>query len=319
MTGPISAHIKEFKVKMMKLFEMSDLGLLNSYLGIEVIQGKSSICLNQRTYAMNILEQYNMTDCNLAHSPMEARLKFVKSEQDSSVDSTLYRSLIGSLKYLTHTRPYLIFSVGFLSRFMEHPTSEHMLALKRVLRYIKGTLDYGLVYKKGQVVAQLIGYTDSDYAGDIEDQKSSMGHVFFYDSMAISWTSQKQKIVALSTCEAEYIAITVAACQGIWLSRFIVELKGEKVKLVTLKVDNKSAIDLSKNLVYHSRSKHIDTHYHFIRSCVEEKLVKLEHVKTEEKLVDGFTKALGRLKFVEMRVKLGLGCAGGKEQDQGGE
>ena len=319
VTGPISAHIKEFKVKMMKLFEMSDLGLLNSYLGIEVIQGKSSICLNHRTYAMNILEQYNMTDCNLAHSPMEARLKFVKSEQDSSVDSTLYRSLIGSLRYLTHTRPDLMFSVGFLSRFMEHPTSEHMLALKRVLRYIKGTLDYGLVYKRGQVAAQLIGYTDSDYAGDIEDRKSTMGHVFFYNSMAISWTSQKQKIVALSTCEAEYIAITAAACQGIWLSRFITELKGEKVKLVTLKVDNKSAIDLSRNPVYHSRSKHIDTRYHFIRSCVEEKLVKLEHVKTEEQLADGFTKALGRLKFVEMRVKLGLGCAGGKEQDQGGE
>ena len=125
--------------------------------------------------------------------------------------------------------------------------------------------------------------------------------------------------MALSTCEAKYIAITAAACQGIWLSRFIAELKGEKVKLVTLKVDNKSAIDLSKNPVYHSRSKHIDTRYHFIRSCVEEKLIELEHVKTEEQLADGFTKALSCLKFVEMRVKLGLGCAGGKDQDQGGE
>ncbi|CAA7400926.1 unnamed protein product [Spirodela intermedia] len=173
---------------------MSNLGLLNSYLGIEVIQEKCEISLNQRAYVVKILEQFNMMNCNSAHTPMEARLKFVKNGPYSTIDSMLYQSLIESLRYLTHTHPDLVFSVGFLSRFMEHPTSEHMMGLKRVLRYITRTLDYGLVYEKGQVAAQLIGYTNSDYAGDVEDQKSTMGYVFFYGSMAISWTSQKQKI-----------------------------------------------------------------------------------------------------------------------------
>lgn len=161
-------------------------------------------------------------------------------------------------------------------------------------------------------------YTDNDFAGDVED-RSTTSQVFYFGSMAISWTLQKQKIVALLTCEVEFIAITAVACQRIWLSHFIAELKGEEVKMVKLMVDNKSAIELSRNLVHHSHSKHIDMRYHFIRSCLEQNLIKLEYVKTEDQLADGFTQALGRLKFNDMHEKLGLNIIGDEEQHQGGE
>ena len=140
VTSANFAHIQEFKEKMMKLFELNNLGPFNSYLGIEVIQQKCHISLKQRPYVVKILEQFNMMNCNSSLTPMEARVKFVKNGLDSSVDSTLYQSLIGNLRYLTHTRPNLVFSVSFLNRFMGHPTSEHMVALKRVLRYFNGTL-----------------------------------------------------------------------------------------------------------------------------------------------------------------------------------
>ena len=178
------------------------------------------------------------------------------------MNSTEYQSLIGSLRYLTHTRPDLLFSVGILSRYMENPSQEHYNGVKRVLRYVKGTEDSGLLYKQGESNAELIGYSNSDFAGDCNDRKSTSGHIFFFGGMAVSWSSQKQSIVALSSCEAEYIAATTASCQAIWMNRLIEELiKNEQLK-AKVTVDNQSAITLSKNPVHHSRTKHIDTRYH---------------------------------------------------------
>ena len=148
---------------------------------------------------------------------------------------------------------------------MENPTQEHCNRVKRILRYIKGTEDYGLFYKKGDLKGELIGYNDSDFAGDCNDWKGTSGHIFFFGGMAVSWSSQKQSIVALSSCEAEYIAATSATCQAVWMNRLIGELMSNERTKVKLLVDNQSVITLSKNPVHHNRTKHIDTRYHFIR------------------------------------------------------
>lgn len=214
ITGTDMAAISEFKAQMRHLFKMSDLGPLSYYLGIEVVQEKGEITLCQQAYAGKILEQAGMSDCNSCHTPMECRLKLKKDDGAKAVDATLYRSIIGSLRYLVHKRPDIAHSVGIVSRFMENPSSNHWAAVKQILRYIQGTRHYGCRYTSGGS-ATLLGYSDSDHAGDMSDRKSTSGQVFFLGDNPISWTSQKQKIVAISSCEAEYVAAAAATQQGI--------------------------------------------------------------------------------------------------------
>ncbi|KAL8166183.1 hypothetical protein V2J09_007682 [Rumex salicifolius] len=212
LTGSNRKIIHNFKEEMKQKFEMSDLGLLSYYLGIEVKQGEGSISICQSDYAKTILEKMGMEDCNPCHVPMEPRNKISKhGNGDPPVDDTLYRSVIGSLRYLVHTRPDLAYSVGVMSRYMEAPTTTHMNDVKQILRYVKGTLNLGCVYVKEQPKEELIGYC-SDLAGDIDDRKSTTGVIYFLGSNPITWVSQKQRVVALSSCEAEYIAATTGAC-----------------------------------------------------------------------------------------------------------
>ena len=195
-------------------------------------------------------------------------------------------------------------SVRIVSRYMEDPRARHWAAVKQILRYLAGTVNYGYVYRRlGVTETELVGFSDSDLAGDVDDRKSTSGSVFLLGTSLVTWVSQKQRVVALSSYEAEYIASANAACQGIWLSRLLGELLGVQAPKVRLLVDNKSAIALSKNP---DRSKHIDTKYHFVRDCVDREEVDIDHVSTCEQLVDILTKALGRVRFVELRQQLGV-------------
>jgi hypothetical protein len=161
-------------------------------------------------------------------------------------------------------------------------------------------------YSRGADDAPLIGYNDSDLGGDLDTHKSTTGIMFFLGSNLVSWQSQKQRLVALSSCESEYVAATAGACQAIWLAHLLGEIKVQETKAVVLNVDNKSAISLSKNPVFHERSKHIEIRYHFIRECVENRKIQVEFVRTEEQLADMLTKALGRGKLQEQRAKIGM-------------
>jgi hypothetical protein len=293
ITGGDAGAVSRFKAQMMSTFRMSDLGLLSYYLVLEVTQGAAGITLRQAAYAAKILEKAGLAGCNASATPMEPKLKLLKEGTTPSVDATEYRSLIGSLRYLCNSRPDLAYLVGYHSRFMEAPRQEHLAAVKRVLRYVAGTLYWGLHYhpgKKNGGAPKLLGYSGSDLAGDVNDRKSTSGLIFFLAGGPVTWQSAKQKVVALSSCEAEYIVAAAAACEAVWLARLLAELVGGAVLAPRLKVDNKSAIALMKN-PHHDRSKHIDVKFHFIRECCDRKLIDVEFVGTELQLGDILTKA----------------------------
>ena len=285
---------------------MSDLGKLTYYLWTEVCQHEGGILLKQDRYAMKILEETGMSECNLSHTPMEQNLKLSKSAKERSINEKEYRRNIGCLRYLLHTRPDLSYSVGVLSRYMQDPKESHGAALKQVLRYLRGTTSYGLTYTRTRSVVELVGYSDSSHNVDEDDGKSTGGHVFYLDQSPISWCSSKQEIVALSSCEAEFMAATEAAKQAIWLQELLSEVVGEECKKVTIRVDNRSAIALTKNPVFHGRSKHIHRRFHFIRECVENEQVEVDHVPGSEQKADILTKSLGRIRFKEMRSFMGV-------------
>jgi hypothetical protein len=306
ITGGNSSEVKQFKLQMQDKFQMTDLGKLRFYLGLEVEQRSNGTMVSQGAYALKILEATALAGCNLSHTPMEQRLKLSKSSTAPAIDPTEYWRIVGALRYLVNTRPDLAYAVGYVSRFMEKPTVEHLLAVKRVLRYVTGTVHQRCFYRRKGEKLKLTGYSDSDLSGDVDTRKSTTGVLFFLGDNVVSWQSQKHRVVALSSCEAEYIATATASCQGVWLGRLLAEIRGEDVDTVTLKIDNMSAIQLSRNPVFHERSKHIDTRYHYIRQCIEEGRVQVEAVNTNDQLADILMKSLGRDRFVELRTKIGI-------------
>jgi hypothetical protein len=306
ITGASARDIDEFNSQMKGTFQMSDLGLLHYYLTQEVTQSADDITLDQSAYAAKILQNAGLSGCNPSLIPMEPRLKLSKASTAPAIDEMAYRSIIGSLRYLVNTRPDLAYLVGYVSRFMEKPTTEHLAAMKRVLRYVASTLKYGCCCTRKEKNVRLVDFSDSDLAGDVDTHKSTTGVVFFLGRNAITWQSQKHKVITLSSCEAEYIAGTTAACQGVWLERLLAELKGEKEGAVEINIDNQSAIQLSKNPVFHDRRKHINIRFHFISECIEEGRVNVASIGTNEQLADIMTKALARERFCELRTKLSL-------------
>jgi hypothetical protein len=296
ITGTNDAEVAAFKEEMKVTFQMSDLGLLSFYLGIEVHQGDSGITLRQTAYAKRVVELARLTDCNPALTPMEERLKLSRDSMTEEVDATQYRRLVGSLRYLAHTR---------LSRFMQQPTTEHQQAVKRIIRYVAGTLDHGLYYPRCPGEAHLVGYSDSDHADDIDTSKSTSG-ILFFGKCLVSWQSVKQQVVALSSCETKYIAASTASTQALWLVRLLSDLLCRDTGAVELRVDSKSALALIKNPVFHERSKHIRVKYHFIRCCLEEGNFKACYINTKDQLADLLTKPHGRIKFLELCSRIGM-------------
>ncbi|KAA0044919.1 putative mitochondrial protein [Cucumis melo var. makuwa] len=217
---------------------------------------------------------FRMANCNLVSMPMEVSLKLVRDPEGRKIDNTLYKKIVGSLMYLTATEPDIMHAVSIISRYMEFPTVMHLLVAKRIFRYLQGTSEYGLFYKKSEK-SSLVGLTDSDYAGDLGDRKSTFGYVFMMNSTAISWCSKKQSIVTLSTTEAEFVVATVCTCQ---------------------------------NPVLHGRSKHIDVKFHFIRDLTRDGVVELYYCKSEDQIVDIMTKPLKLPAFQKLWKLLGV-CA----------
>ncbi|GAA0159622.1 transmembrane signal receptor [Lithospermum erythrorhizon] len=304
-TGNDYKMMMMFKESMVKVFEMTDLGNMNYFLGIEVRQTQAGIFIGQKKYAEEILKRFAMDDCNSVLCPMLPGTTFDKDIGGRQIDETYYKQIVGSLMYLTNTRPDMTFAVSILSRFMSKPTELHLQLAKRVLRYLKGTTDYGIYYQRDKN-AGLLAYTDSDYAGDKYDRKSTSGYAFLISNGAVAWSSKKQPIVALSTTEAEFIAAAVCACQGIWMKKILRELDHSPGSCIHIKCDNSSTIKLSKNPVLHGRSKHIDIRFHFLRNLTKEGKIALEFCGTTDQVADILTKPLKNDSFMKLRSVLGV-------------
>jgi hypothetical protein len=224
ITGSDRDNIRSFKEEMAAAFKMSDLGLLHYYLSIEVKQSASGILLSQGAYVMKILKS-DMTGYNLCHVPMEVHLKLSKQSTQPLVYATAYRSIVGSLRYLVNTCPDLAFAVGYVSHFLEEPQEDNLATLKKILHYVVGTCNWGLWFdrKKGNQ-ALLTGFSDADFAGDVDARKSTTWVIFFLVNNSITWQSTKQKVVAQSSCESEYITAANATYQALWLARVLAEV-----------------------------------------------------------------------------------------------
>jgi hypothetical protein len=197
--------------------------------------------------------------------------------------------------------------VDYVSKYMEDPHEDHLAAVKEIIRFVAGTSDVGVFYpRRSGDRAELLGYSDSDLAGDLDSRKSTTGVLFFHGRSPVSWQSTEQRVVALSSCEVEYIAAATAACQGVWLARLLLELRDAEVQVPVLRVDNKSTISLVKNPVHHYRSKHIDVRYHMIWEYEQTGQIVVEFIKIEEQLGDILTKPLSKIKFRELCNKIGL-------------
>ena len=184
---------------------------------------EDGIFISQEGYAKDILEKFEMSNSNLVSTPIECGVKLSKHDDEEKVNPTFFKSLVGSLRYLTCTRLDILFGVGLVSRYMKALTMTHLKTAKRILRYLKDTLDYGLLYSPSKDF-KLVGYNDSDWARDMDDRKSTTGFVFYMGDTTFTWTSKKQSIVTLSTCEAEYIVATSGVCHAMWLRSLLKEL-----------------------------------------------------------------------------------------------
>jgi hypothetical protein len=297
-TGDLS--VDDIKNAMKTEFEMTDLGLMKYFLGIEVDQSDGGIFICQTNYANELLKRFRILNCKLAATPMTTGIKLNKYDEGSYVDPTLYKRLVGSLMYLTTTRPDIMFAVSLISRFLETPKSTHWQAGKRI-----ETTNFGIRYTSS-LNFELIRYTDSDFASSIDDKKNTSGYVLSLGSGAVAWASKKEHIVTLSSNEAEYVATTTVACQVVWMRRILNELLYEQNFATQIIRDNKSAIALSKNHVFRKQSKHIDTRYHFIREIVTGKEIFVQFYRFGEQFADIFMKSLGNELFKIHRRNIGV-------------
>ncbi|GJY92015.1 retrovirus-related pol polyprotein from transposon TNT 1-94 [Tanacetum coccineum] len=293
-----------FSNEMSSKFQMSMMGQISFFLGLQISQNPRGIFINQSKYANEILKKFDLHKSDPVDTPMVERTKLDEDLSGIPVDQTQYRSMIGSLMYLTASRPDLVFAVCMCARYQSKPTKKHLEAVKRVFRYLQGSINMGLWYPKDTAMA-LTAYADADHAGCQDTRRSTSGSAQFLGDKLVSWSSKKQTSMSISSTEAEYIAMSGCCAQILWMRSQLSDY-GFAYNHIPLYCDNKSAIALCCNNVQHSRSKHIDIRHHFIREQVEKGVVELYFVRTEYQLADIFTKALPRERFEFILPRLGM-------------
>lgn len=246
-----------------------------------------------------------MTNCNTCKTPADSRAKLAAANGTPVEDPTLYRSLAGALQYLTFTRPDISFAVQQVCLFMHDPREPHLNALKRILRYIKGTLDYGLqLYPTNS--SELVAYTYADWAGCPTTRRSTSGYCVFLGNSLISWSSKRQQTVSRSSAEAEYRGVANAVAETTWLCNILLELHCSLSKATLVYCDNISAVYLSTNPVQHQRTKHVEIDLHFVRERIALGTVRVLHVPSSHQYADIFTKGLPTPLFTEFRSSLSI-------------
>lgn len=303
--------MREMKKAISEKFDVKDMGELHHFLGVKIIQKQKSgeIWIGQSIYAKELLTKFRMEQSKPAETPFDAGSKLAKAEEgENSYDQEVYQSAVGSLLYLsTRTRPDIAYAVGNIARFSAKPTNHHWTAVKRLMRYLNGTLNLGLQYGCNKEMG-LVGYSDADWAGDLNDRKSTSGYIFQISGAAVSWRSKKQTCVALSTTEAEYMALASALQEAVWMRQLISDIHGQTklTKPTQVYEDNQSAICMAKNQQYHGRSKHIDIKFHFVREQVATGSIELKYCRSEDMIADILTKGLCGPQFKKLRLNMGM-------------
>uniref|UniRef100_A0A2N9IGZ9 Integrase catalytic domain-containing protein n=1 Tax=Fagus sylvatica TaxID=28930 RepID=A0A2N9IGZ9_FAGSY len=305
ITGDDTAGICDLQKFLSQQFEMKDLGTLSYFLGLEVTSSSDGYYLSQAKYASDLLSKAGLTDSKTVSTPLELNVKLNTTDGEPLSDATLYRQLVGSLIYLTVTRPDLAYAVHLVSQFMSAPRSTHYAAVLRILRYIKGTLFHGLHFS-AQSSLELRAYADADWAGDPTDRRSTTGYCFLLGSSLISWRSKKQSVVARSSTEAEYRALADATSELLWLRWLLADMGAPQTTSTPIHCDNRSAIHIAHNDVFHERTKHIEIDCHFIRHHLQQSALHLLSVSSEDQLADVFTKSHppGRLRDLVSKLKM---------------
>jgi hypothetical protein len=281
-----------------KRFEVKDLGAAKFFLGQEIMRHKEGIRVSQGQYVKTLLRRFDMEECKPVSTPMEKGKMLGKETgvllKDEDPKKVLYQEIVGSLLYLSvHSRPDLSFALGVLNRYMQNPTDLHSIAAKRLLRYLKGTIDMGLNFPSDNGQQGVRVYTDADFGGELDKRRSTSGMIACLHGGAVLWGSKLQSVVATSTAEAEYIAAAYAAKEALWLRKVLSDVYGH-VSPIVLHCDNQSALHL---MTQHTagvsgRTKHVDVQYHFVRDRFQRGELGVQFVATDEQLADMFTKAL---------------------------
>jgi hypothetical protein len=305
LTGNNSTFVASIIDQLGQKFSLKDLGPLHFFLGVEVIPTKEGLFLTQHKYIRDMLSKTSMDGAKDVTTPLSTLVSLKLADGSSSVDSTEYRKVIGALQYLSLTRPDISFAVNKLSQFMHSPTQTHWTTTKRLLRYLKNTIFHGINIRKTSSPA-LTCFSDADWAGSLDDRKSTSAYLIFLGHTPISWSSKKKRAIARSSTEAKYRALATAAAESMWLLSLFQEMKFTLTQPPTLLCDNLGATHLSFNPVQHSRMKHIQIDIHFVRDLVAKKILNVRHVHTADQLADLLTKPLSRQQIDYLRNKISL-------------
>ncbi|GJU88630.1 putative ribonuclease H-like domain-containing protein [Tanacetum coccineum] len=295
---------REFEDCMHKRFQMSSMGELTFFLGLQVKQQPDGIFISQDKYVADILKKFDFWSIRTATTPIESNKPLVKDEDGEDVDVHVYRSMIGSLMYLTASRPDIMFAVCACARFQVTPKASHLNAVKRIFRYLKHQPKLGLWYPRDSPF-ELEAFSDSDYGGASLDRKSTTGGCQFLGRRLISWQCKKQTIVANSTTEAEYVAAANCCGQVLWIQNQMMDY-GFNFMNTRIHIDNESTISVIKNPVAHSRTKHIEIRFHFIRDCYEKRLIEVIKIHTDSNVADLLTKGFDvtRFNFLVVSIRM---------------
>ncbi|KAK8921141.1 hypothetical protein KSP39_PZI020747 [Platanthera zijinensis] len=307
IAGDDTIGIQKIKQHLNSFFHTKDLGGLRYFLGLEVARRPDGLVLSQRKYCLDLLHDVDYSGCKPVETPMDANHKLCAHGSDS--DSLLtnpeyYRRLMGKLICLTVTRPDISFAVGVVSRFMHAPRTSHLQAVKCILRYLKTAPGQGLVCKPSSSLS-LVAYSNADYAGSLDDRRSTTGFCTYFGGNLITWRSKKQSVVARSSVEVEYRAMTVVVSELTWLEGLLGDLGVTLPSPATLFCDSQAAIHIAKNPVFHDRTKHIEVDCHFVREKVQLMKLELKHVPASGLVADILTKALPRQMYHQFFPKLG--------------
>ncbi|XP_031131676.1 uncharacterized protein LOC116033060 [Ipomoea triloba] len=300
--GSSQGLVSSLLSKLSNAFKIKDLGELGFFLGIETVKYSGSLLFSQHRYMADILKRAGMSDCKPLSTPISL-FRSASVQADPYDDPTRYMSIAGALQYLTVTRPDLFFAVNHLCQHMHVPTDQHWEQLKCVLRYVKGTLSYGLRIRPS-ASRELHAFSNSDWAGCPEDHKSTSGFAVFLGSNLISWVCKKQRTVARSSIEVEYKALADVCAEVTWVLSLLREFRITDVSVPKLWCDNLGATYMCANPIFHARTKHVEIDYHFVRDKVDSGEIQVNFISTKDQLADIFTKALPGLKFVFLRDKL---------------